>query len=306
MLEARLIHGDTALFDEMRRRFQAEIVALGAREFVAAKLAERDTRIARAGNSRYLVEPNVKESKGSLRDLNTLFWIAQYVYRVDTIEALVEAGLFNEREAQLFRRCEEFLWRVRCQLHYVTGRAEDRLSFDLQRTIEQHVKQVPVLNRFLNRFTRKRRRDVAGAADFIIETSRINVADEDVFVRDPVNLIRIFHLADRENVGFHPTALQLMTRSLKLITEEVRDDKEANRMFLEILTSKNEPETVLRHMNETGVLGRFVPEFGKVVAMMQFNMYHHYTVDEHLIRTLGEISAIEKGRRGPELPLATS
>ena len=347
ILEARFLWGEKPLFDELMQRFDEEVVKPTGAEFIAAKLAERDERHKRQGGSRYLVEPNIKEGKGGLRDLQTLFWIAKYFYRVRDPADLITKGVFSKAEYARFKRCDDFLWAIRCHMHFLTNRAEERLSFDLQRDIaarlgyddragmrsverfmkhyflmakevgdltliicaaleEQHVKQVPVLNRFLNRFTRKRRRDVAGAADFIIETSRINVADTGVFLRDPVNLIRVFHLADRENVGFHPTALQLITRSLKLITEEVRDNKEANRLFLEILTSKNEPETVLRHMNETGVLGRFVPEFGKVVAMMQFNMYHHYTVDEHLIRTLGEISAIEKGRRGPELPLATS
>ena len=347
ILEARYLWGERPLFDDLVKRFDAEVVAGTGAEFIAAKLAERDERHRRQGGSRYLVEPNIKEGKGGLRDLQTLYWIAKYFYRVKDPADLIDIDVFSKAEYARFKRCDDFLWAIRCHMHFLTGRSEERLSFDLQRDIaarlgyddragmrsverfmkhyflmakdvgdltliicaaleEQHVKQVPVLNRLLKRFTRKKHREVNGAADFVLETSRINGADEQVFIRDPVNLIRVFHLADRENVGLHPRLLQLISRSLKLITEEVRDDKEANRLFLEILTSKNEPETVLRRMNETGVLGRFVPEFGKVVAMMQFNMYHHYTVDEHLIRTLGEISAIEKGRRGPELPLATS
>jgi [protein-PII] uridylyltransferase len=347
ILEARFLWGERPLFDDLMARFDEEVVKGTGPEFIAAKLAERDERHRRQGGSRYLVEPNIKEGKGGLRDLQTLYWIAKYFYRVKDPAELIGIGVFSKSEYARFKRCDDFLWAIRCHMHFLTGRAEERLSFDLQREIadrlgyderagmrsverfmkhyflmakdvgdltliicaaleEQHVKQVPVLNRLLKRFTRKKHREVIGAADFVLDTSRINVADEDVFIQDPVNLIRIFHLADKENVGLHPHAMQLITRSLKLITEAVREDKEANRLFLEILTSKNEPETVLRHMNETGVLGRFVPEFGRVVAMMQFNMYHHYTVDEHLIRTLGEISAIEKGRRGPELPLATS
>ena len=135
LLEARFILGDEDLFEDMRRRFEKEIVHHNPRDFVAAKLAERDTRISRAGRSRYLVEPNVKEGKGGLRDLNTLFWIAKYVYRVRDASDLVEAGLFTPREYRLFCRCEEFLWRVRCHLHFLTGRAEEVLSFDVQRAI---------------------------------------------------------------------------------------------------------------------------------------------------------------------------
>ncbi len=347
ILEARYLWGERPLFDELAQRFDQEVVKGSGAEFIATKLAERDERHRRQGGSRYLVEPNIKEGKGGLRDLQTLYWIAKYFYQVKNPVDLIEIGVFSKAEYARFKRCDDFLWAIRCHMHFLTGRSEERLSFDLQREIaarlgyddragmrsverfmkhyflmakdvgdltliicaaleEQHVKQVPVLNRLLKRFTRKKHREVSGASDFVLETSRINVADESVFVRDPVNLIRIFQLADKENVGLHPQALQMISRSLKLITDEIREDKEANRLFLEILTSRNEPETVLRRMNETGVLGRFVPEFGKVVAMMQFNMYHHYTVDEHLIRTLGEISAIEKGRRGSELPLATS
>ena len=125
--------GDRALLDTMLARFDHEIVRNSAPEFVAAKLAERDQRVQRAGASRYLVEPNVKEGKGGLRDLNTLFWIAKYVYRVQDADALVGVGLFSEQELRLFRRCETFLWKVRCIMHFVTGRAEERLSFDLQR-----------------------------------------------------------------------------------------------------------------------------------------------------------------------------
>ena len=139
LIEARLVTGDEALFETLLARFDKEIVAKTATEFVAAKLAERDERVKRAGESRYLVEPNVKEGKGGLRDLNTLFWIAKYVYRVRNPHELIVAGLFSPREFALFRRCEEFLWSVRCQLHFLTGRAEERLSFDLQRPIAERL-----------------------------------------------------------------------------------------------------------------------------------------------------------------------
>ena len=139
LVEARLISGDKALFETLRTRFDKEIVAKTAPEFVAAKLAERETRVRKAGASRYLVEPNVKEGKGGLRDLNTLFWISKYVYRVRNPSELVDAGLFSPREFALFRRCEEFLWSVRCRLHFLAGRAEERLSFDVQRPIARQL-----------------------------------------------------------------------------------------------------------------------------------------------------------------------
>jgi [protein-PII] uridylyltransferase len=346
LVEARFITGDKALFETLRARFDKEIVAKTAAEFVAAKLAERETRVRKAGASRYLVEPNVKEGKGGLRDLNTLFWISKYVYRVQTSHELVDAGLFSPRELALSRRCEEFLWSVRCRLHFLAGRAEERLSFDVQRPIarqlgystraglidverfmkhyfliakdvgdltaivcaaleDRHAKRTPAFGRLVGRL-RRRTGAIADAKDFKVDNGRVNVIRDDAFERDPVNLIRLFWIADRSNLPIHPDATRLVTQSLKRIDSRLREDKEANRLFLETLTSRNAPEIALRRMNEAGVLGRFIPDFGRVVGMMQFSMYHHYTVDEHLIRAVGELSAIEAGRLGEELPLATT
>jgi [protein-PII] uridylyltransferase len=337
ILEARFLVGEPKLFDQLVVRFDKQVVHGTATEFVAAKLAEREERLRRAGQSRYLVEPNVKDGKGGLRDLHTLFWMAKYVYRVREPEELIERGVFARQEYQLFLRCEDFLWAVRCHLHFVTGRSEERVSFDLQRDIAirlgytshpgmrdverfmkhyfliakdvgdltaimcaeleaRQAKGVAMLNRVVARFRRKPRRLALDTEGFIADHNRISVADPKVFERDPVNLIRIFHLAQRHSLDFHPDAMRLATRSLKLIDKEVREDAEANRLFLEILTGKNDTEVVLRRMNETGVLGRFVPEFGRVVSMMQFNMYHHYTVDEHLLRCIGVLAEIETGK----------
>jgi [protein-PII] uridylyltransferase len=345
LVEARFITGDKALFETLQARFDKEIVARTAAEFVAAKLAEREERVRRAGASRYLVEPNVKEGKGGLRDLNTLFWISKYVYRVRNAHELVAAGVFSPREFALFRRCEEFLWSVRCRLHFLAGRTEERLSFDVQRPIarqlgystragltdverfmkhyflvakdvgdltaivcaaleERHTKPTPVFDRFIGRL-RRRTRAIADASDFKVENSRVNVIRADAFERDPVNLIRLFWIADRSNLPIHPDSARLVTQSLKRVDASLRENAEANRLFLEILTSRHAPETALRRMNEAGVLGRFIPDFGRVVGMMQFSMYHHYTVDEHLLRTVGALSAIEAGRFAEEHPLAT-
>ena len=127
-----------------------------------------------------------------------------------------------------------------------------------------------------------------------------------MFKRDPVNLIRFFARAEQTGAFFHPNAVRLLRRSLRLIDDKLRNDTEANRIFLDMLCSDKNPEPTLRRMNEAGVLGRFVPDFGKVVSMMQFNMYHHYTVDEHLIRTVGVLSDIEHGAAAEPHPLSTS
>jgi [protein-PII] uridylyltransferase len=344
ILEARYIWGDRKLFDDLVTRFDSEVVKGTAREFIAAKLAERDQRHRQQGASRYLVEPNVKEGKGGLRDLHTLFWIAKYFYRVSSRDELVKIGVFSRAEMSLFRKAEDFLWAVRCHLHFLTGRAEERLSFDVQREMakrlgytehpglkdverfmkhyfliakdvgdltnifcaaleERHAKTTPGLNRFF-RLPGRRRRTITHSSEFVVENARINTANERVFASDPINLVRIFHLADRYDLAFHPEAMQEIARSLHLIDTALRDDAEANRLFVEILSSRRQPEVVLRRMNEAGVLGRFIPDFGKIVSMMQFNMYHHYTVDEHLIRAVGVLAEIERGDLADAHPLA--
>src|SRR5207342_687496 len=135
ILETRFLTGDQPLYDELVARFDKEVVNGTAAEFVTAKLAEREERHRRGGQSRYLVEPNVKDGKGGLRDLHTLFWIAKYVYRVRDVEELTDRGVFDVQELKLFRRCEDFLWSVRCNMHFLANRAEERLSFDIQREI---------------------------------------------------------------------------------------------------------------------------------------------------------------------------
>ena len=131
---------------------------------------------------------------------------------------------------------------------------------------------------------RRRKPEAIATGDFEVENGRVTVTAPDVFAADPVNLIRLFWVADRYGLAIHPDATRHVTQALKLIDANLRANPEANRLFLDILTSRNEPEIVLRLMNEAGVLGRFIPDFGRIVAMMQFNMYHHYTVDEHLLR----------------------
>src|SRR5262249_43123236 len=348
ILEARFLPGERKLYDELMVRFDKEVVQGTAAEFVAAKLAEREERHRRAGQSRYLVEPNVKDGKGGLRDLHTLYWIAKYVYRVHERAELIKFGVYDPREYRRFRRCGDFLWAVRCNMHFLAGRAEERLSFDIQREVavrlgytshpgqrdverfmkhyflvakdvgdltailcaeleDRQAKPMPVLNRMMPRLRprppRPPRRPFVETDDFVVDYNRITLADADVFTRDPVNLIRIFYLAQKYGLAFHPDAMRAVTRSLKLIDDRLRSNEEANRLFLEILTSKNDAEIVLRRMNEVGVLGQFVRSFGRIVAMMQFNMYHHYTVDEHLLRCIGILSDIEAGRT-EDTPLA--
>ena len=341
LLESRYVWGDQPLYDEATARFNAEIVAGTARTFVTEKLAERDARHKRMGDSRYVVEPNLKEGKGGLRDLHTLFWIGKYMHRVGSVAELVDRGLLTKQELMQFQKAENFLWAVRCHLHAITKRGEERLTFDVQREIAarmkyndrpgrsaverfmQHyflvAKQVgdltgvflahlddsfaPVGRRFTLAGFRRAPRKLEG---FVLDRGRLALPRDDWFAADPVRLIEIFALADIHGLEIHPQAMRVANRDSKLIDASIRANPRANQLFIDVLTSPRDPETVLRWMNEATVFGRFVPDFGRVVAQMQFDMYHHYTVDEHSIRAIGLLAQIEKGDLDEDHPIATA
>ncbi len=339
LLESRYIYGDQPLYLELRRRFAKDLVAGSGRAFITAKLEERDARHQRMGDSRYVVEPNLKDGKGGLRDLHTLFWIAKYLYRVDDVRELVERGVLTEDEFEMFERAHRFLWDVRFHLHYLYDRAEERLTFDSQiavaealharghadsADVEQFMKDYYLIAKTVGDLTRifcaaieaehVRRplfpapvlsllqREVDG---FRVDHGRLTVADDDVFEQRPLDMLRLFHVAQERGLDIHPRALMLITRNLPRIDARLRSVPEANRLFVEMLTHKGDPETTLRRMNEAGVLGRFIPAFGRVVAQTQHDMYHVYTVDEHTIFAIGILSRIEQGALADSLPLAT-
>lgn len=345
LLEMRYIWGDQDLPTRLREAFETEVVSGSEAEFIEAKLAERDERHQRVGGSRYVLEPNIKEGKGGLRDLQLLFWLAKYVYRVDTVEALVGRGVLLQEEARLCERAHQFLWTLRFHLHYLIGRPEERLTFDLQTTIgtrmgysdrvgiqgvERFMKYYFLIAKDVGDLTRifcaaleaqqKRRTSFGltrlalklgsklaqrGIEGFSLDRGRLTVSGAEHFDTRPIDLIRLFWVAQQNSVDIHPDALHLITRNLRLIDNELRADPEANRLFLEILTSRKDPEIGLRRMSEAGVLGRFIPDFGRVIAQMQYNMYHVYTVDEHTLLAIGLLNQIERGVRKEDLPIAS-
>ncbi|WP_120717123.1 [protein-PII] uridylyltransferase [Tsuneonella amylolytica] len=341
LLEGRYVWGDQDLYDEVTRRFADEVVKGTEKQFVAEKLEERNARHKRMGDSRYVVEPNVKDGKGALRDLQTLYWIGKYIHKVRSAADLVDAGLFTEAEYRSFRRAEGFMLAVRCHLHTITGRAEDRLTFDLQREVARRMNFADrtgksAVERFMQfyflqakrvgsltgvflahideQFARSRvrkgllagftprARDLKGYKVF---GGRIAAPSDDWFRKDPVRLIEVFQLAETHRLEIHPETMRQAARDAGLIRRQVRDDPRANALFLDVLAGRNDPETVLRWMNEAGVFGRFVPDFGRVNAQMQFDMYHHYTVDEHTIRAIGLLARIEKGELAADHPRST-
>ncbi|MGX7927298.1 [protein-PII] uridylyltransferase [Tsuneonella sp. HG094] len=341
LLEGRYVWGDQALYDETQRRFAEEVVKGTEKQFVSDKLDERNARHKRMGDSRYVVEPNVKDGKGGLRDLQTLYWIGKYIHKVRAAAELVDVGLFTSAEYRSFRRAEGFMLAVRCHLHILTGRAEDRLTFDLQRAVAARMNFADrpgksAVERFMQFYflqakrvgsltgvflahiddqfarTRERKGLLAGfrprARDlkgYRVFGGRIAAPGDDWFRADPVRLIEVFQLAEANGLEIHPDTMRQAARDSGLIRGETRNDPRANALFLDVLAGRNDPEGVLRWMNEAGVFGRFVPDFGRVNAQMQFDMYHHYTVDEHTIRAIGLLNRIEKGELTADHPRAT-
>ena len=338
ILEARYVWGEKPLFAELRKKFSKQVVEGNGRRFLESKLQERDDRHQRMGDSRYVLEPNIKDGKGGLRDLHTLYWVAKFLYMVHDISELVPQGKLTKAEADSFSKAQQFLWTLRCHLHYLTKRPEERLTFDVQPELARRMgytdhagalgverfmkhyfliaKEVGDLTRIfcaafeanaqrrklLNLSLKVFRKEVDG---FPVEGGRLTIDSPNRFQGSPIDMLRIFLVSQESGYEIHPYAMQAVTRHLKRIDRKLREDFEANRVFRKILCSPDDPEIILRHMNECGLLGRFIPDFGRVVAQMQYDMYHVYTTDEHTIRAIGLLNRIENGLLKDDHPVAS-
>ena len=335
LLDARLIHGDQALFETLKDALHKQRSAKNNQAYVKAKLTERDKRHQRLGDSRYVLEPNIKDGKGALRDVQTLFWIAQIIYDAATPAALKDLKIITKKEQQRFEKAYEFLLTVRCHLHDIAGRGEERLHFDIQPQIAerlhyQHRNNARAVERFMKHYFHVTRdigdltriliaamEDTQDQKAKLLPTSRKHYKGFEIFgnrlafqedqkLKDnPVNILRFFRVAQENDLDIHPSALQKISRNLSLIDTKLCADKDANRLFMDILTDTNHAETTLRRMNEAGVLERFIPEFRRIIALMQFDRYHVFTVDEHTLRAIGILHNIESGTLRDEAPLAS-
>jgi [protein-PII] uridylyltransferase len=338
LLDARLICSNAEVFKSFTTAYDEYINGSSVIDFVEAKLSERDARHTKLGDSRYVLEPNIKEGKGGLRDLHTLYWLAKYIYRIESMEELVRLKVLNREEYKSYVMADEFLWLVRVHLHLIAGRAEERLTFDMQRAIaealgynedsvahsvERFMKKYFLVARTVGNLTRsicavleengkrKPKLDIAsrsaallGVEGFRLDGERIAVDSEDVFRKKPETLITLFEVAHERGLDIHPHTFQLVTRSLWLVDAGLRRNTEANEAFMRILLSRRNPEHTLRLMSEAGVLGKFIPDFGRVAGQMQFDMYHVFTVDEHTIFALGILHNIGAGKYKDDMPLA--
>lgn len=344
LLENRIIFGDADLANDLNSALWNELFKGTGRDFVEAKLAERESRNERQNGNRYLLEPNVKEGKGGLRDLQTLFWIVKYLHRVNDPVELINLGVYSIEEYEKFLSAEAFLWSVRCVLHIMAGKAQDKLYFDVQADVAKILgykgsKVRPPADYFMQDYFRfatdvgeltrifltaleaqhvKREPLVLGllrstglqlgtkvSAGYKTLQGRLAIADHDEFLTDKRNIMRVFNEALRTGLLIHPDAMRLVAANIHLIDDDFRRDSEVCATFFDLLLKHGNPERALRRMNELGVLGRFIPEFQNIVAMTQPGGYHHYTVDEHIIQCMSTLSQIERGEYREELPVAS-
>ena len=338
LLEKRFIVGNEDVFSLLNDKFTCFIKNTKTLKFVEAKLVESELRHKRFGGSRYVVEPNVKDGKGGLRDLHTLIWISKFAYKVDSVSKLINMGALSKKEAASFAESQRFLLSVRCHLHYRAFREDDRLAMDAQldlaktmnfkntitqKDVERFMKRYFLATKTVGSLTRifcaaietefnkplrlsflsfKKKEDVY---PFDIELGRLFVKNKEVLSENPVNIIKLFNISHNKNIDIHPKTLRYLTSLQRLINHEVRHDFDANKMFLDILTSDKDSTRTLRLMNESNILGKFIPEFQKIVGLMQFDMYHSYTVDEHTIFTISNLYSLKNGEFKNFAPLAS-
>ncbi|HEX3404145.1 MAG TPA: [protein-PII] uridylyltransferase [Acetobacteraceae bacterium] len=348
LLDARHIAGDAPLFADFHARFRAACKDAGVAEYIAAKQAERDVRHRRYGDSPFVVEPNVKEGRGGLRDLQTLYWIARYVYDTQTMGELADVGdVLTQAEAKHGRRAWEFLWTVRFHLHYVAGRAEERLTFDLQPVVgarmgytrhgrqdgvERFMRHYFLTAREIARLTRILEpailREALGPPAIAAETDKgllkcgfvlaegalLPMPGRD-FDQEPIQMLRILQVARDRNLELHPLAIRSLIQNERRAVE-LRGDPQAAALFMDLMCGREpdhhhaspHPDGAhwLSIMNETGFLGRYIPDWARIVGQMQFDTYHVFTVDEHTIEAVRILNSMERGELSEIAPVASS
>ncbi len=346
LVDARRIGGDEDLFADFTRAFHHASEKTGAARFIVAKQAERSARHRRYGESPYVVEPNIKEGRGGLRDLQTLTWIARYVFGLSGFAEMVDpagpaGGLLTETEARLAQRSQDFLWTLRLHLHYVAGRAEERLTFDLQPVVgarmgytrhgrqdavERFMRHYFLTAREVTRLTHVLEPALVRAAlgppasarttdadlaeqGFMLADGKLMPAKGREFYREPIQMLRLLRLARDRNLPLHPLAMRALIRTERAALE-LRGDSEASKIFLDLLCGRD-PEgkadgaVWLKILNEAGILGRLLPDWARIVGQMQFDTYHVFTVDEHTIEAVRVLNSLERNELGQVAPIAS-
>lgn len=331
LIEARLLAGPENLFVAMRRALSQENV-WSSRAFFEAKVAEQQARHHRYHDTAYNLEPNVKASPGGLRDLQTIGWVAKRHFGAETLDELVEHGFLTSGELRKLRQAQAFLWKARFALHVLTGRREDRLLFDHQirlarmfgyedatytLAVEQFMQRyyrtvmdVSLLNEMLLQLFREAILTDANTppvpvnARFQIVNDYLEVVSDDVFARQPSAILELFRIMqDTPGLrGVRATTVRVLGRQLWLIDEEFRQNPRNHRLFLEVLRAPAGVTHELRRMNLYGVLGRYIPAFGRIVGRMQYDLFHAYTVDAHILFVVRNLRRLALPRFEHELP----
>lgn len=339
LLEGRRVKGSRTLATEFLQRFEVEAIEGREREFIKAKLVERAQRHQKFGDSRAFLEPNVKEGKGGLRDLQLLMWLMRACYGARKMGDIAALGKMSQEELRDFRRARKFLHLVRLHLHDIAGRAEERMSMETQRLIAERLgyRGADTANqsveRFMKRYFQVTRTvgQLTRTLCFLLEeewghqprtgikarwkqqqlpqglkivSNRLHFESFETIFEQPALIIEIFWYLHRLEIDIHPIAWQAMTRNLKLINNGLRKNSEANNCFLKLLFDTNNPVPTLKRMNESGVLGKFIPAFGLLAGQMQFDLYHTFTVDEHILNAISYLHQLEAGEMVLAVPLS--
>jgi [protein-PII] uridylyltransferase len=331
LFEARLLDGSPALFAALREALATEVL-WPSREFFDAKLREQAERHARYHDTAQNLEPNVKQGPGGLRDLQTVAWVAKRHFGVRSLAELADRGVLSHRELAELEAAESELWRIRFALHVASGRREDRLLFDHQirlarqfgyedeshsLAVEQFMQsyyrtamKVSWLNELLLQQFReeihadRQARTVALTADFQERDGYLEAASEEVFTRNPTALLELF-LVLQQNPrlrGVRARTIRLVTEHLGLVDESFRRDPRNHGLFLEILRAPEGVTHELRRMSLYGVLGRYIPAFGRVAGRMQYDLFHAWTVDAHTLFVVSNLRRLALPRYDHEFP----
>jgi [protein-PII] uridylyltransferase len=349
LLDARCLAGDRALFADFQKSFRADCAADGPADYIHAKQAERAARHKRFGDTPFMVEPNVKEGRGGLRDLQTLYWLSRYVFNTFAMTELVGkdapgGGILTETEARACKRAWEYLWTVRFHLHYVAGRAEERLTFDFQPVVgarmgytkhgrqdgvERFMRHYFLVVREVSRVTGVLEPALVRAAlgppaiaketdaslieaGFVLADGKILFAPGHDPESDPTAIFKILLCARDRGLELHPLALRMLIRSANLAAD-LRGNKQAAALFLNLLCGGEDEggerscdsARWLTLLNETGVLGRYLPDWRRIVGQMQFDTYHVFTVDVHTVQAIKVLNSIEAGQLVEIAPVAS-
>ena len=330
LFEARLLAGPEPLFAGMRRALAPDRL-WSSQDFFEAKVKEQTERHHRYFDTAYNLEPNVKSSPGGLRDIQTIGWVAKRHFGTDTLDELVAHGFLTREELRKLKAGQSFLWKVRFGLHALTGRREDRLLFDYQiklaklfgyedasftLAVEQlmqkyyrTVMDVSLLNEMLLQLFREAILTQGGSplpinARFQIRNDYLEVTHEEVFARYPSALLEMFVLLQQhpELRGVRAETIRLLGTHVSLIDEEFRQNPRHHRLFIEILCAPVGVTHELRRMNLYGVLGRYIPAFGRVVGRMQYDLFHAYTVDAHTLFVVSNLRRLAMPKYNDEFP----